>query len=217
MSLRFRRVLISTGSDYYLSLQGFAPHQTAYATYPSGLGGMGHGPPRQGRGAPRCGGPAVIESRDGDRSSRTSPARVRLRARAHVSALDAAPAARRRRDLVGRGRNDDGSRPMREDRGALPPMSTLRRPQRTRSDPCVPLRELLVHVLGATRWVTARRVVRRGSVDRRLRSSRDARTPAGSCRGGDRSGCRTPRRTDRAETRCGSAAPAGRARVAPRR
>jgi quercetin dioxygenase-like cupin family protein len=44
----FRRVPISTGSDYYLSLQGFAPQQTAYAhTHPDSeewvtvLGGYG--------------------------------------------------------------------------------------------------------------------------------------------------------------------------------
>ena len=44
----FRRVPISTGSDYYLSLQGFAPHQIAYAhTHPDSeewitvLGGIG--------------------------------------------------------------------------------------------------------------------------------------------------------------------------------
>ena len=44
----FRRVPISTGSDYYLSLQGFAPHQIAYAhTHPDSeewitvLGGNG--------------------------------------------------------------------------------------------------------------------------------------------------------------------------------
>ena len=45
----FRRVPISTGSDYYVSLQGFAPHQIAYAhTHPDSeewvvvLGGSGH-------------------------------------------------------------------------------------------------------------------------------------------------------------------------------
>lgn len=45
----FRRVPISTGDDYYVSLQGFAPHQIAYAhTHPDSeewvvvLGGSGH-------------------------------------------------------------------------------------------------------------------------------------------------------------------------------
>ena len=36
----FRRVPISTGSDYYLSLQGFAPRQIAYAhTHPDSRSG----------------------------------------------------------------------------------------------------------------------------------------------------------------------------------
>jgi hypothetical protein len=75
-------VPISTGSDYFLSLQYFEPHQIAYAhTHPDSeervivLGGNGH---------PRFGtaGAAVAQSGDDRRPGRAPPARVLVRARA---------------------------------------------------------------------------------------------------------------------------------------
>ena len=139
----FRRVPISTGSDYYLSLQGFAPQQTAYAhTHPDSEE-CGHGTRWLRRGALRHRGAAVAESRDGDRAGRASPARGSCPGPNRCSCFDGSSRASPRARPLGRARNDHGSRPVRKDRGAVladvhVAAGTARpvRPERSASENC---------------------------------------------------------------------------------
>jgi quercetin dioxygenase-like cupin family protein len=132
-------VPISTGSDYYLSLQGFTPHQTAYRhTHPDSeewvtvLGGKGEA--LLGTGVPLS----------------LSPGMVIRRAERHPHGFVSGPepmyllSMQLPRPAEGATAWDEPGTttdpvPCGKTGGALPPMPTLRRPQHTGSDQRVPL------------------------------------------------------------------------------
>jgi hypothetical protein len=126
----FRRVPISQGSDYYLSIQGFTPNQIAYAhTHPDSeewvvvLRGGGQALVAE---SPVPLGPGLIIGR---------------------AALGPAPSPVRGHDHVGSTRRDDRSDRLRG-RRHLPPLPPMRWPQPQRARPGLPVRELQPRVLG---------------------------------------------------------------------
>ena len=141
----FRRVPISQGSDYYLSIQGFTPDQIAYAhTHPDSeewvivLRGGGQALVAE---SPVPLGPGLIIGR-----AAAHPHGFLERRRTAPAALGPAPPSLGGHDHVGSARRDH--RPDRlRGRRHVSPMPTLWRPQPERPGPGLPLRELQPRVL----------------------------------------------------------------------
>ena len=141
----FRRVPITSGDEFYLSLQGFTAHQPAYAhTHPDSeewvvvLEGSGK--------ALLADNPVPLEGSLGDRAGDRAPPRLREWRRADDAPIDPAPASVGAGDDVGPAGRDDGSDRLRVRRD-VPPLSPLRRAQPEPSSHALRLRELHARIL----------------------------------------------------------------------